>query len=92
MNYRGDTKHAVYANSWEAGVTFRIGQPVDWDSAIRRWTRLDDKRGRAQVRNLRRKHRVRSFEVRAVDVHGRGLGSERHASAIVLPYRALRVR
>jgi hypothetical protein len=34
---------------------------------------------------------VTSFEVRAVDEHGRGLGSLRHGLAFPVPYRACRI-
>jgi len=84
----------------EDHVTFRIGQPVSLDAAHKRHQRLQD---RAVLRKLA--HRIRHarrwyttaasdwywFEVRAVDKHGRGLGSERHATAIPVPYRAIRI-
>lgn len=84
-------RHAVYANTSE-GVTFRIGRPVSWDAAVARWYRLDDTRREGiphRVRHERRWYSVESFEVRAVDRHGVGLGSERHARAIHIPYIAL---
>lgn len=85
--------HALYANTPD-GVTFRVGLPVKWDPAIARWYRLDDLRrlGRAiRVRHNRRWYSVESFEVRSVDRHGRGLGSERHDRAIPVPYRAAKL-
>lgn len=85
-------KHAVYAVT--GTETFRVGLPVDWRAAQARWLRLDDRRRagkRLRVRWMRRHYRVRFFEVRTVDYHGRGLGSERHGLAFPVPYRACRV-
>lgn len=91
------SRHAVYVTPAN-GPTFRVGQPVDWSTAQARWQRLDDRRllGRTQrVRFDGRRYPVamsRGFiEVRAVDDHGRGLGSERHERAFPVPYRAIRV-
>lgn len=90
-------KHAVFMNTRTATgreVTFRVGQPVDWDTAIARWDRLDTRRrkGRNQaVRHDRRRYVARSFEVRSVDENGRGQGSPRHHEAFPVPYRACRV-
>lgn len=90
-----NSKHAVYANCRDlAGerATFRVGQPVGWGAAQDRWLRLDDGRraNRCQVVGAnRRRYLVESYEVRAVDRHGRGLGSKRHGSAIPVPYRSL---
>jgi len=84
-------RHAVYANT-DAG-TFRVGQPVDWDTAQARWSRLDDRRiaGRKpRVRHDGKRYIVNSFEVRSVDTFGRGLGSERHTLAFPVPYRLCR--
>lgn len=87
--------HAVYANCEDyqgRRVTFRVGQPASWDAAQARWRRLDYRRlfKRAPVvRHARRRYTVQSLEVRAVDPHGRGLGSERHGSALLVPYRAV---
>lgn len=86
-------RHALYANTPE-GVTFRVGNPAVWDVAIARWYRLDDLRrlGRAiRIRHARRWYRVESFEVRAVDRHGRGIGSDRHARAIPVVYGSVRL-
>lgn len=84
-------RHAVFVNS-EDGVTFRVGQPVDWNRATDRWLRLDDRRiaKGLTVRHDGRKYRAKSIEVRATDRHGRGLGSERHATALTAPYRMAR--
>lgn len=91
-------KAAVYAITTArdaAGrrITFRVGQPVDWNTAQARWTRLDDVRraGRAiRIGWMRRRYKVAFLEVRTVDYHGRGLGSERHRDAFTVPYRAVR--
>jgi hypothetical protein len=91
------TKHAVYAiHRLPAGgsVGFRIGQPVEWVPALSRWDRLDTRRingRRPVVRANRRQYPIDFLEVREVDRHGRGLGSERHTSALQVPYRAVRV-
>lgn len=84
-------------------ATFRVGQAVDWHRAQDRWSRLypllvtaRDYLGRAakvsighgRVRYNRRWYYVDFMEVRAVDRHGRGLGSERHERAIPVPYLA----
>lgn len=87
--------YAVTAARDKAGrhVTFRIGLPTDWNTAQSRWDRLDTARraGRkVRVRWMRRRYRVLWLEVRAVDYHGRGLGSERHRDAFTVPYRAVR--
>jgi hypothetical protein len=86
-------RHAVYAVT-TSGVTFRVGAPVDWDVAQNRWARLASRRraGRKpRVRHMRRWYPVKAFEVRSVDRHGIGLGSDRHGRAIHAPYRACRV-
>lgn len=89
------SKHAVYANCRDLSgdrATFRIGAPLAWGAAQDRWLRLDDARRakREQVVNAnRRRYLVESYEVRSVDRHGRGLGSDRHASAIPVAYRSL---
>lgn len=96
-------RHAVYATCEIAGekITFRIGQPTDWRRAQARWERLYPISAtsrnvlgrvtlailRGRVRHARRWYRVSFMEVRAVDRHGRGLGSERHERAIPVPYR-----
>jgi hypothetical protein len=43
-----------------------------------------------RVRHARRWYRIDFYEVRSTDRHGRGLGSERHATALPVPYRAHR--
>lgn len=94
-------RHAVYATCIDhrgERLTFRVGLPVAWDLAIARWYRLDNWRtgfGGARQRRLlvrwaRRQYRVLHFEVRSVDRHGRGLGSDRHALAFPVPYRLCR--
>lgn len=91
-------KHAVYAitsarDKLGNRVTFQIGQAVDWQTAQARQYRLDSARraGRAiRVRWMRRRYRVEWLEVRAIDYHGRGLGSERHRDAFQVPYRNVR--
>lgn len=91
-------KHAVYATTVDRRgerQTFRVGQPVKWDTAIARWTRLDSARlggKKPAVRANRRQYRVEFYEVRAVDRHGRGLGSERHGIAHPVPYRTVKTR
>lgn len=88
-------RHALYANT-DTGLTFRVGQPVKWDRAIQRWYRLDDRRRfHARTHTIRhdgRTYTVESFEVRATDPHGRGLGSPRHALAFPVPFRLCKVR
>lgn len=92
-------RHAVYAvaEDWFGKQeTFRIGLPTDWDRAIARWYRLDNRKraGRAiRIRWNRRTYTVKHFEVRSVDQHGRGLSSaadDRHARAFPVPYIAAR--
>jgi hypothetical protein len=87
-------RHAVFATCQLGSetVTFRIGQPVDWDRAQARWSRLYPAANgiRGRVRHSRRWYRPSFMEVRSVDRHGRGLGSERHETAIPVPYRAIR--
>lgn len=90
--------HAVYATCHtkkHGDICFRIGQPVDWQAAQARCSRLD-RRGRAgakvRVRWARRWYRVAFLEVRAVDYHGRGLGSLRHGLAFPVPYRSIQSR
>ncbi len=94
-------RHAVYVTVKlrdGSAVTFRVGQPTNWHRASARWHRLDARRAAGRVQTVR--HDGRRYpldtargcvEVRAVDAHGRGLGSERHALAFPVPYRALRV-
>lgn len=83
-------RQAVYATC-ETGVCFRIGQPVK--DAYPRYARLDrNGTGLGPSRPLHvrfdgKRHRVRFLEVRQVDSHGRGLGSERHALAFPVPHR-----
>lgn len=87
---RSPERHAVYAVT-TAGVTFRVGLPVDWHTAQARWLRLDDRRraGRVRVRHMRRWYTVQALEVRSADKHGRSLAhTERHATALPVPYRA----
>lgn len=69
-----------------------------WDRLdVWRWSRVVGLRRRSsplprarglRVRWMRRWYVADFVEVRAVDRHGRGLGSERHAHALVVPYRA----
>lgn len=85
-------KDAVFVNTVE-GLTFRLGQPVTWGTAIARWYRVDDARKagtKQRIRFNRRWYNVDSFEVRTVDQHGQGIGAERHARAIPIKYRDLR--
>jgi hypothetical protein len=99
-------RHAVYATAKlnvkdprarggvrVESVCFRVGQPVDLSTAMDRHERLAGtgatfKHGR--VRHARRWYRIDFYEVRSTDRHGRGLGSERHATALPVPYRAHR--
>ncbi len=95
-------RHAVYivTDNVKTGehIAFRVGQPTDWDKAQARNERLYDRRNGAQgvparpvkVKHDGRVYTARWFEVRSVDKHGRGLGSERHMTAIIAPYRAVR--
>lgn len=94
--------HALYAtcetNDGTQTITFRVGQPGGLARAHRWFERLWAAGGiyrgqrnplvTARVRYRRRWYVVRFMEVRAVDRHGRGLGAERHARAIPVPYRA----
>lgn len=85
---RKTDRHAVYLIT--DGPCFRIGQPTDWDTAIRRWDRLNPATTpRVRVRWYGRWYAVQWAEVRSVDVHGIGQGSERHGRAIPVPYRAV---
>lgn len=85
--------HAVYAICKQPNggtVSFRVGLAVDWNTAQARWQRLDNRRiagRRPIVKANRRQYVVDFYEVRAVDRHGRGLGAERHATALTVPYR-----
>jgi hypothetical protein len=88
-------RHAVFAianDSTGSEVCFRVGLPTDWHTAVARHTRLrwEDRKPRA-IRYARRTYRIRDYEVRATDRHGRGLGSDRHARAIPVPFRVARV-
>lgn len=90
------TRHAVYVTAEDflgQREAFRVGLPTDWDTAQRRWLRLDDnRRGRGlTVRWQGRRYVAVAVEVRSVDRHGRGLGSHRHATAFTVPYRTVRV-
>lgn len=82
-------RHAVYATSTIDGVSFRVGQPVDWDTAQARWSRLSPSAAATPgfILANRRSYPIKFYEVRAVDRHGRGLGSARHAEALTVPYR-----
>lgn len=94
-------KHALFVtcDTKHGSLTFRVGQPTDWTTAQARWQRIAD---RAQgfyvpARRVTVKHDGRSYpispvmvEVRSVDAHGRGLGSERHGKAFPVPFRNLR--
>jgi len=86
-------RHAVYATCrvGSESVTFRIGRAVDWDRAQARWARLHPLAvNRGRVRFHRRWYPVSFMEVRGVDRHERGLGSERHHRAIPVPYLAFK--
>jgi ribosomal protein L13E len=88
-------RHALFAiatDSTGSQASFRLGLPTDWHTAVARHTRLkwDAPRPRA-IRWLRRTYRITHYEVRSVDRHGRGLGSERHATAIPVPFRLAKV-
>lgn len=70
-------------------ITFRIGLPTSWARAHARWARLYPAANRAaRVRFARRWYSIAHYEVRHVDRHGIGLGSERHGRAIPVPARA----
>lgn len=76
-------------------VSFRVGQPTTDARAYARWERLSptaDPAAQRAIRHERRLYRPAFYEVRAVDKHGRGLGSERHATALAVPYRAVSKR
>lgn len=102
MHRTSKSKHAVYATtpvlSDGSRVTFRVGQPVAIDRADARWLRLDNMRGGFDGVDRRpmavkfdgRSYPVAHFEMRQTTKHGHGLGSERHATALTVPYRALR--
>jgi hypothetical protein len=86
------SKHAVFATCTDRTgerATFRVGRAVDWDRAQARWSRLYPHRAiQGRVRYARRWYAVDFMEVRAVDRHERGLGSDRHERAIPVPYLA----
>lgn len=90
-------KSAVYATCrdyLDRQFTVQVGRITDWNTAQSRWLRLDDRRraGRRQtIIHNRRQYVPEFFEVRAVDEHGVGLGSIRHARALPVPYRAIRL-
>lgn len=89
------SKHAVYVTAEDflgERVTFRVGLPTDWHTAQDRWLRLDDqRRGRGlTIRYGGRLYAAHACEVRSVDRHGRGLGSQRHAEAVNVPYKIVR--
>lgn len=88
-------RHAVFVTceTKSGHLAFRVGQPTDWDAAVRRWDRLDRLRTRRglSVRHDGRQYAVKAVEVRAVDSHGRGIGAERHSYAFPVPYRAARI-
>lgn len=92
--------HAVFAIARDyAGerIAFRVGLPADWHTAQNRWERLANrlaarrrKATHPAIRWSRRRYRIDFYEVRAVNRHGQGLGSERHATALPVPYLAVR--
>src|SRR3954467_13475206 len=92
-------KHALYITSPDKAhtATFRAAQPTSWNNAIDQYTTTlvaqDSAHARRRpmpsVRHMRRSYPVAFAEVRATDRHGRGLGSERHATAIPVPFTAL---
>ena len=95
------TLHAVYANTRArngAELTLRVGLPTDEATAFARWLRLDNRRWGFEgfvkrplrIAYARRLYTVDSLEMREVDYNGRGIGSERHATALPVPYRAMR--
>lgn len=98
--------YATAVDSTGERQTFRIGKPADLSTITKRHERVDgrqyqQKRFQTIAANRRlytvepfgkARHAWTGLEIRAVDRHGRGLGSERHAVAHPVPYRALRVR
>jgi len=94
MNRTENNSHANYVTCElpEGGtITFRVGQPVAWDTAINRHNRLDGMGKRVRIRHMRRTYIAKFCEVRATDKHGRGLGSERHEQAVMVPFAATTV-
>jgi hypothetical protein len=86
---RKNNMHAVYVVTQD-GPCFRVGQPTTWNLALARYDRIDSgDNGRGKrVRWYGRWYTVRWVEVRSVDAHGIGLGSERHGRAVPVPYVA----
>lgn len=93
----GDALFAtVETNDGSGTLTFRVGQPTTHERAHARFERLwragaidnghRNPSAKARVRYRRRWYSVKFMEVRSTDRHGRGLGSERHARAIPVPY------
>lgn len=94
-------KHAVYVtcDTRHGQITFRVGQPVSWNLAQARWSRIADRldgfnghvKRPVTIRHDGRRYCACKFwvEVRPVDAHGRGVGSERHTLAFPVPYRAM---
>jgi hypothetical protein len=93
-------KHALFVTSRRGNdtVTFRVGQPTSWDNAQdqhQATLRAQDsaaagRRPIPRVRHMRRSYPITFAEVRATDRHGRGIGSERHATAIPVPFTAIK--
>jgi hypothetical protein len=87
MNRTENHANYVTCDLPEGGtITFRVGQPTDWNTAINRHNRIDEFGKRFRIRYMRRSYTPRFCEVRATDKHGRGLGSERHAQAVNVPF------
>jgi len=92
-NSRNQAVYVVATDRKGERQCFRIGVPTELSNAHDRWDRIDSARrmGKARVRFNRRWYSVDQVEVRAVDRHGRGLGSLRHGLAFTVPCAALKV-
>lgn len=70
-------------------TTIRLGKPTDYNTAWRRWDRLDRKRTSKGLSVLidGKRRDVAFLEMRTVDSMGRGLGRPDHFNALRMPLR-----
>lgn len=83
--------HALYATTYatpdHGPITFRVGTPTSLENAHKRHQRFDVPHYYGRRRfgiqcGSTAPLEIQWWEVREVDAHGKGLGSERHARAI----------